>query len=503
MVKFWDLETFESIGTTAAESNGVRAITYGGDGSILCMATAEQLKLSSWDPANTRAVAQIGWEKIYDVKATGSYNQLIAASFNANFASIYAVDLERLMPELASMQDNDDDSTGYEEPQHEVKQSAASPTRPGSKYQAERVPRDYSDAKEAKDDDSDPEVKEEKPSLAPANQGPSMQWESGSCAKDMATSMGESFFQQAKEAEAQHKGFDLNEAMLPPPSRRYAKAVQRHAEPPSSADRAERKPPVPRGMAGFRMAPPTPAAPVANEPLQVVGTRHGKNDEAKSDRPRTNYVVEQPQPAVSIQPIPQQAPVVADSAFGESPRADDVVDALLSNGDIVVSALSQRLATIKLLRQHWERGEMSAIADHLQMVIMTSKHDHSLMNVVCDFFASVDLKSSRVNLDVCTLFLPMLNALLDEPTPKCVVTSIKCTTVLCTAFGELIRQTRSMIVAGGVDISREDRRNKCNACVDELSQMRDKLEILRNRHKRNVMVRNSIDALLPLIASAM
>ena len=332
-----------------------------------------------------------------------------------------------------------------------------------------------------------------------------MQWEGGSCAKDMATSMGESFFQQAKQADAQHKGFEVSEAVLPPPSRRFAKGVPRHQDPPSTAERAERKPAVPRGLAGVRMAPATPvAAPVGTEPLQVVGVRHGKGDDVKQsprDRPRTNYVLEQ-QPPVVVEPNPPLVAVVADNNFGDAARADDVIASLLSNGDIVVSALSQRLATIKLLRQHWERGEMNAIADHLQMVLTTAKHDHSLMNVLCDFFASVDLKCSRVNLDVCTLFLPMLSALLDEPTPKCVVTSIKCTSVLCSAFGDLIRQTRAVVVAGGVDISREDRRNKCNACVDELTRIHDKLQILRNRHKRNVMVRNSIDALLPLVESA-
>ena len=53
-LRLWDLESFESIGATPAESGAVRAMRFSPRSKRLCSATESSLKTWTWDPVRPR-----------------------------------------------------------------------------------------------------------------------------------------------------------------------------------------------------------------------------------------------------------------------------------------------------------------------------------------------------------------------------------------------------------------------------------------------------------------
>jgi hypothetical protein len=135
---------------------------------------------------------------------------------------------------------------------------------------------------------------------------------------------------------------------------------------------------------------------------------------------------------------------------------------------------------LRLLRVQWEKGDAIEVISNLLVIFDESFEEggseRSLVTL-SDFLASVDLKGGGLNLDACTKLLPLFENMLNEcmHLPHIVFAAVNSVLMLCEAFGELIRQTRSIVVTG-VDLSREERLKKCNACHTSLFRIRKRLE---------------------------
>ena len=90
-----------------------------------------------------------------------------------------------------------------------------------------------------------------------------------------------------------------------------------------------------------------------------------------------------------------------------------------------------------------------------------------------------------MNLASCVKILPILEGMLDGGLECLALASLRTAVTLAEVFGDLIRQTRSIMVAGGVDLSREDRLQKCNACHSVFCRIRSRIDSLRQKHKKS------------------
>lgn len=95
-VKFWDLESYLMVSTTDGDSGPVRCIYFNPDGECLFSGAQDLLKVYGWEPARTFDTLVMGWGKVVDV--TASQNQLIAGAFSSTNVSVYIVDLKRVQP---------------------------------------------------------------------------------------------------------------------------------------------------------------------------------------------------------------------------------------------------------------------------------------------------------------------------------------------------------------------------------------------------------------------
>jgi hypothetical protein len=201
-----------------------------------------------------------------------------------------------------------------------------------------------------------------------------------------------------------------------------------------------------------------------------------------------------------VSAVPAAPAPVRDVSEGQ--RVESILATLDSGSDGTVSMLSQRLTNLRLLRNYWERGEVLSIVDHLHTILSTCSSDSQVI-VVADFFSSVDLKSPLISLDVCGQLLPLLEAMLDTGNSSLISATLRAVQSLCESFGDLIRQTRAVVVPGGVDLSREERLQKCNVSFVTFARIKSKLDGVRYQHRKNLAMRDTVDKVQNLLVDTM
>jgi con80 domain of Katanin len=169
---------------------------------------------------------------------------------------------------------------------------------------------------------------------------------------------------------------------------------------------------------------------------------------------------------------------------------EELLDEALESSAYTIAELSQRLATLKTLRSQWEQGDIIQVISHLQVIFdeaMDNEGDEIGLVVLADFLQAIELRGNGLNLDACVQLLPIFESMVNEcmHIEHVLVAAINSASMLCEAFGDLIRQTRAVVITG-VDLSREERLKKCNSCHASLFRIKKRLEMVtRDYHKKN------------------
>ncbi|MBA0556877.1 hypothetical protein Golob_026946, partial [Gossypium lobatum] len=95
-VKFWDLETFELIGSAGPETTGVRCLTFNPDGRTVLCGLHESLKVFSWEPIRCHDGVDVGWSKLSDLNI--HEGKLLGCSYNQSCVGVWVVDISRIEP---------------------------------------------------------------------------------------------------------------------------------------------------------------------------------------------------------------------------------------------------------------------------------------------------------------------------------------------------------------------------------------------------------------------
>jgi hypothetical protein len=228
----------------------------------------------------------------------------------------------------------------------------------------------------------------------------------------------------------------------------------------------------------------SPAAAVANGPGSIDGPR-GYSSGAAGGGPSSRA------------PASGFAAGNNNGGDSESKRVTDLLDQLLTDAAPARTALAQRLQSLKLLRLLWERGETTDAIDHLTVLSDALQHSVGNLSTLADFFDAVELKGNGLNLDSCVKLLPILEAMISHSTSysseHVMYATLKSLASLAEGYGELIRNTRAtIIVSGGVDLSREARLNKCNACYSVFMRVDSRTDMLKRQFRAS---RTTVDML--------
>ncbi|TQD88282.1 hypothetical protein C1H46_026163, partial [Malus baccata] len=106
-VKFWDLETFELIGSSRPEPTGVRAIAFHPDGRTLFSGLDDSLKVYSWEPVICHDSVDMGWNRLSDLCIHDG--KLLGCSYYRNSVGVWVADISLTKPYAADSTPGHDD----------------------------------------------------------------------------------------------------------------------------------------------------------------------------------------------------------------------------------------------------------------------------------------------------------------------------------------------------------------------------------------------------------
>jgi hypothetical protein len=156
---------------------------------------------------------------------------------------------------------------------------------------------------------------------------------------------------------------------------------------------------------------------------------------------------------------------------------------------------------------------LAGVLDLLASLHESSRHDQLQLCLLADFLCAVELRGNGLCLDSCVKLLPLLDDMLSaaagdrtgagsppsaSPGTHVAHAALRSLCSLCEAFGDLIRVTRGAVsggqgIAPGLDLSREERLSKCNACWSVLARVRGQLPFLRGAYARSHVVFDALD----------
>jgi hypothetical protein len=148
-------------------------------------------------------------------------------------------------------------------------------------------------------------------------------------------------------------------------------------------------------------------------------------------------------------------------------RADDeIIAGTLLHRKVLMGALTTRLTHLQRLAELWKKGRVSETFRLLHRMHEATPEDQGRLTVLADFLQAIDLvecakECGPVTLEMTTPLLPVLASLLALDFEGHVLAGLKTMTALLALFGQDVREILRTPVGAGVDLSREERLEKC------------------------------------------
>ncbi|XP_031686461.1 katanin p80 WD40 repeat-containing subunit B1-like isoform X1 [Oncorhynchus kisutch] len=513
-IKLWDLEKFKMIGSSGGEMGPVRCLAFNLDGCCLYSGAVDSLRVYGWEPDRCFDVVPVGWGKVADLAICN--HQLIGVSYNLANVSSYVVDLTRVKKSGSVIQGVIQDDQPLTEPSpkgstlrrnyerplttcstQRVKQSSESERRspegemrsPSSEDEKEssaeiRNPEDYKEIFQPKSAISRTPPKNE-PFPAPLEDEEQngrhvmemdkerkgtdswSSWSSnprcqGACwvrftglralvFKFSLSFLSESFVVRANQG--------LVEVMTPMTDRQQPGLLKNL--------------PVGSSTPILRVEPTVVAT--APCPIPVVTARPPTNH-TPAPHPAPAPVVAmakaKPQPSVILssrnEPIGLNVGDFLPPARNNRPSVlgDDEALAQIRKGhETMCVMLTSRHKNLDTIRAVWGSGDVKTSLDSA-----VSMKD---LSIVVDILNIVNLKPSLWKLDLCTSILPQIEELLQSKYESYMQTGCTSLKLILKRFWPLISDTLTAPPSVGVDITREERHQKCKACYKLLKNLSD------------------------------
>ena len=143
----------------------------------------------------------------------------------------------------------------------------------------------------------------------------------------------------------------------------------------------------------------------------------------------------------------------------------EVTSSILKGHESMMAVLATRGRNIEILRQMWVNKDAKAAVD--QAVCLNDQA------VLVDLLSVITFRPSIWNLDLCTALLPPIGELLQSKYEMYINVGCGAMKLILKNFASVIKSNiDSPVGTAGVDISREERHNKCMQCYKDLVKIR-------------------------------
>ncbi|XP_026853657.2 katanin p80 WD40 repeat-containing subunit B1 isoform X1 [Electrophorus electricus] len=447
-IKLWDLEKFEMIGSSVGETGVVRCVLFSPDGSCLYSGSEDTLRVYGWEPDRCFDAVHVAWGKVADLAICN--NQMIGVSYSQMNVSLHVVDLSRVKKSGSVIQGLIQDD-----------KPLAVPTPKGTTLRRnyERTNTSCNRQKMKQNPDADRRSPEGE------RRSPSSEEE-----------------RDEKESSAEITNPDDYREIFQPRnaiSRTPPKTNEPFPAPleddtillkPSPA--AEILTPMPDRL----KAPTASSTPVLRvEPTVVVAVPRPPNSVVTASlAPPSGHVVptSKLKPNSAVIPSTRNEPVglnagdfLPPAQSGKTSVASDeeALVQIRKGHDTMCVMLTSRHKNLDMVRIVWARNNIKATLDSA-----VSMND---LSIVVDVLNIINLKPSLWKLDTCSSILPQIEELLQSKYESYVQTGCTSLRLILKRFWPLISDTLTAPPSVGVDITREERHQKCKACYKQLKNL--------------------------------
>uniref|UniRef100_A0A3P9B4T1 Katanin p80 WD40 repeat-containing subunit B1 n=1 Tax=Maylandia zebra TaxID=106582 RepID=A0A3P9B4T1_9CICH len=407
-IKLWDLEKFTMIGSLEGDTTPVRCICFSPDGSCLYSGATDSLRVFGWEPDRCFDAVPVSWGKVSDLAICNQ--QLIGVSHQLSSVSSYVVDLKRVKKSGgAVIQGIIQDDQPLTEPKKDPKGAALRKNyeRPTTTCRSQRLKH------RSESDRRSPEGERRSPSEDEADE---------------------------KLSSAEIHNAEDYKAIFQPKS-----AISR--TPPKMSE------PFPAPPEDGESSTPTVISAVKRPSPPAAGTVSSSHP-APTQPPVT---AAKSKPQLKIISSARNEPIglnVADFLPVSAPLSDEEALTQMKKGhETMCVMLSSRLKNLQTVRGVWTRDGIK--------VRLT--HRYQQLALVCGL--------SLWKLDVCMVVLPQLDKLLQSKYESYIQTGCTSLKLVMKHFWTLISDTLKATPSVGVDITREERHQKCRVCCEQLKNL--------------------------------
>ncbi|KAM3877445.1 katanin p80 WD40 repeat-containing subunit B1-like [Diretmus argenteus] len=148
---------------------------------------------------------------------------------------------------------------------------------------------------------------------------------------------------------------------------------------------------------------------------------------------------------------------------------EEALSQIKKGHDTMCVMLTSRHKNLESVRAVWGSGDVKVSLD-----TAVSMND---LSIVVDILNIVNLKPSLWKLDLCTSILPQIEELLQSKYESYMQTGCTSLKLILKRFWPFISDTLTAPPSVGVDISREERHQKCKACYKQLKNLSNVVKI--------------------------
>ncbi|KAM9765886.1 LOW QUALITY PROTEIN: katanin p80 WD40 repeat-containing subunit B1 [Menidia menidia] len=446
-IKLWDLEKFTMISSLEGDTSAVRCLLFSADGSCLYNGASDCLRVFGWEPDRCFDVVPVGWGKVSDLAVCSQ--QLIGVSHQLSSVSSFVVDLQRVKSAAGSPPRGVARGDQPAPPPPGAKAAALRRNyeRPGTSCSSQRVkPCPEADRRSPDGERRSPSEDEadDKPSSAEIHNADDYKeiFQPKNAISRTPPRMAQPFPAPPEDEVKVKDAVGPFPEKLQPPPLATSTPVQRVE--PTVVSSGKRLPPPAR---------PPPDPPPGQPPARPGPVQPGPV------QPRQNLV-----PSSRTEPIGLN---VADF-LPPPPRAGALTDeeALIQikkGHDTMCVMLSSRLKNLQTVRAAWVRDDVKRALD-----AAAAMND---LSIIVDMLNIINTQPSLWKLDLCTIVLPQIEKLLQSKYESYMQTGSSSLKLVMKHFWMLISDTLKASPAVGVDITREERLQKCRSCCRQLKNL--------------------------------
>ncbi|XP_067327052.1 katanin p80 WD40 repeat-containing subunit B1 [Anolis sagrei] len=418
-VRFWDLEKFQVVSCIEEEATPARCVLFNPDGCCLFAGCQDTLRVYGWEPERCFDVVPVSWGKVADLSICN--NQLIGVSFSQSVVSSFVVDLNRVTRCGSGLQGliRDDRPLVQQTPSvgSSLRRIYERPSTACSKPQ--RVKHNSESERRSPSSEDD---REEKESTAEIQNAEDYQ---------------EIF--QPKNSITRTPPRKSEPFPAPPEDEPPPPVAKEASKPSQAADLLAPLPSQENNPDTVQRPPMASSTPLARaEPLAVI-------------------------PAARNEPIGLKAsdflPAVKNQSLADI-TDEEAIAQMRKGHETMCMVLTSRHKNLETVRAVWSTGDIKAAVDSA-----VSMND---LSVVVDLLNIMNQKVSLWKLDLCTVILPQIEKLLQSRYESYIHTGCTSLKLILQRFLPVITDTLAAPPSVGVDISREERLQKCRLCYRQL-----------------------------------